>query len=40
MPELLISVTVLPAGDGVCSVMRLAGEADMGSSEQIGRAHV
>ena len=33
MPELLIPVTVLPAGDGVCSVMRLAGEADMGSSE-------
>lgn len=33
MPGLLISVTVLPAGDSVCSVMRLAGEADMGSVE-------
>lgn len=33
MPGLLISVTVLPVGDGVCSVLRLAGEADMGSTE-------
>jgi len=33
MPGLLISVTTLPAGDGACSVIRLAGEADLSSAE-------
>ena len=28
-----ISVTVLPVGDGVCSVIRLAGEADLTATE-------
>jgi anti-sigma B factor antagonist len=27
--DLVISVAVLPAGDGACSVVRLAGEADL-----------
>jgi anti-anti-sigma factor len=30
---LSISTEVLPAGDGVCSVIRLAGEADMTTTE-------
>jgi anti-anti-sigma factor len=29
MADFLISVTVLPAGDGMCSVVRLTGEADL-----------
>jgi stage II sporulation protein AA (anti-sigma F factor antagonist) len=29
MTDLSITVTVLPAGDGMCSVLRLAGEADL-----------
>jgi anti-sigma B factor antagonist len=29
MTDLSISVTVLPTGDGVCSVVRLVGEADL-----------
>jgi len=33
MQGLVISVTALPAGDGMCSVLRLAGEADMGTTE-------
>jgi anti-sigma B factor antagonist len=33
MAGLLISVTKLPTGDGVCSVMRLAGEADLSATE-------
>lgn len=33
MTDLSIAVTVLPAGDGVCSVVRLAGEADLTSTE-------
>lgn len=35
MPEsgLLITVTTLPAGDGVCSLMRLVGEADLNTTE-------
>lgn len=33
MAALSISVTALPAGDGVCSVVRLAGEADLTATE-------
>jgi anti-anti-sigma factor len=33
MTDLSITVTVLPAGDGMCSVVRLAGEADLTSTE-------
>lgn len=33
MTDLSITVTTLPAGDGVCSVIRLAGEADLTSAE-------
>ena len=33
MPGLLISVATLPTGDGVYSVMRLVGEADLSTTE-------
>jgi anti-anti-sigma factor len=33
VPDLVISVSVLPAGDGICCVVRLAGEADITSTE-------
>jgi anti-anti-sigma factor len=33
MPGLLISVTTLPFGDGICSLMSLAGEADLTAAE-------
>ena len=33
MTDLVISVTVLPAGDGMCSVLCLAGEADVTATE-------
>ncbi len=32
MSDLSVTVTVLPTGDGVCSVVRLAGEADLTST--------
>ncbi len=32
MTDLSITVTALPAGDGVCAVVRLAGEADLTST--------
>lgn len=32
MTDLSIAVTLLPAGDGVCVVLRLAGEADLTSA--------
>lgn len=32
MTDLSIAVTVLPAGDGVCCVVQLAGEADLTSA--------